>query len=390
MSLSSPRSSQVASRLEALARRLGPGEKLPRLSDLCRDLGASARTLDAALGQLEAQGLVERRHAVGVFCTQAVRERRRSLRLAVVCSPECFHSAGHSPLWDQLLGLLRERAARDGVEFDCFFTRSRNASHEAFLSDELAGALQRGEFDGVLGLELPQSVAEEIMAHHVPLVSLFGKGNAVIGVDSSLQVRLGVGELVAHGARKLMLWQRITPHAPMTSLGMQSLLSVPFAEAVRSYEAQSQGTLSVADSMDVLNAPVEHPTQQGLRLAREVFGRERAFWPDGLLVADDLLARGALLGLQQMGVRVGRDVHVAVHANRHSPVLWGEAGLILVEVDPAELVEAMWSHLDRLLESGALAEETQQLVAPHLVASTLVLRLEAPTAMFSSAPALST
>lgn len=389
----SSRHSQVASRLEALARRLGPGAKLPRVSQLCAEFGVSARTLDAALRELEAAGLIERRHAVGIFCTERVKSRSRAPRLALICQPACFQSAEHSPVWDQLLGLLQERAAHDGLEFDCFFTRHAKYEGGETLPPMVQSALEHGELDGVLGLELPDTVAKSIMALHVPLVALFSYGHVSVGVDSGQQVALGVNELARRGARRLVLWQPITPHSVKASLLLQGLAREPFVAAMRAQglAVESSPWRSVADTVDVLNAPVEFTLEQGIRLAHETFSAPRSAWPDGLVITDDMMARGALLALRQLGVRVGRDVQLAVHTNRNSPVLLGEDDLIQIEIDPAELVETMWHHLNQLLEEGLPAEPLEVRCAPYLLPPSLSTpRFRARPSMFPGALAPTT
>ena len=72
--------------------------------------------------------------------------------------------------------------------------------------------------------------------------------------------------------------------------------------------------------------------------------------PDALIVADDLMTRGALRALAQRGLQPGRDVQIVSHANRGSDVLRGlESELSLIEFDPAAVVQAMFEALEALM-----------------------------------------
>ncbi|HVF85217.1 MAG TPA: substrate-binding domain-containing protein, partial [Abditibacteriaceae bacterium] len=94
---------------------------------------------------------------------------------------------------------------------------------------------------------------------------------------------------------------------------------------------------------------------QGLRAARETFGQKKSATsstrlPDGIVIDDDMMTRGALTYLGQHGIRVGEDVQIATHLNRGSDVLLGhEDELSLVEIDLAEMAQAMFETLETLM-----------------------------------------
>src|SRR5512134_3555627 len=50
-----------------------PGDKLPGEAELSKHLGISRPTLREAMGSLECQGVITRRHGVGTFVTAPVR-----------------------------------------------------------------------------------------------------------------------------------------------------------------------------------------------------------------------------------------------------------------------------------------------------------------------------
>jgi DNA-binding LacI/PurR family transcriptional regulator len=93
--------------------------------------------------------------------------------------------------------------------------------------------------------------------------------------------------------------------------------------------------------------------EQGYRAALGTWRLPRNEWPDGILVTDDLMMQGALGGMRECGVEVGRDVKVVSHANVGSPTLLGyEKDLTLLEVNPSEIVEVLFSTLDKAMNGG--------------------------------------
>jgi len=59
---------------------LGPGDRLPSESELAQHYGVSRMTVRQAVGQLEAEGLVVRRHGTGTFVSEHRPRRRRANR----------------------------------------------------------------------------------------------------------------------------------------------------------------------------------------------------------------------------------------------------------------------------------------------------------------------
>jgi DNA-binding LacI/PurR family transcriptional regulator len=95
--------------------------------------------------------------------------------------------------------------------------------------------------------------------------------------------------------------------------------------------------------------------EQGVRAARELLasrGRKalNASAPDGLVISDDMMTRGVLKVFRELRVVAGQDVRIATHSNRGSNVLAGhETELTAIEIDPAEIVQAMFDLLETLM-----------------------------------------
>jgi DNA-binding LacI/PurR family transcriptional regulator len=61
-----------------------------------------------------------------------------------------------------------------------------------------------------------------------------------------------------------------------------------------------------------------HPTAQGAGWEefREIWSASATEKPDGLLVADDVLFRGAATAIRELGIRVPEQLRVVTHANK--------------------------------------------------------------------------
>src|SRR4028119_1644011 len=85
---------QAYAQLSQMAYNLGPDARMPTFASLCEQTRVSKATLDAALGQLEAQGIVMRRHGAGIFVSSQL---RRSTALG--CGPRFSLEPNRRRLW---------------------------------------------------------------------------------------------------------------------------------------------------------------------------------------------------------------------------------------------------------------------------------------------------
>ncbi|GCE16885.1 substrate-binding domain-containing protein [Dictyobacter kobayashii] len=99
--------------------------------------------------------------------------------------------------------------------------------------------------------------------------------------------------------------------------------------------------------------------EQGYLLAKEVFGEFNPVKPDGIFISNDMMTDGALVALEELGVSIGKDIHIVTHANAGSPILFGRTkNMTVFEFDPAYIVQAMFSLLDKLMLDPALSDTT--------------------------------
>ena len=352
--------------ITALAHKLGPGARLPRVLEMARDFDVAPSTLNYALHEVEKRGLITRRRGSGVFVTDMATDQANQAHLALICRPTFFRAAGHSPLWDMLVQMIQERAAQSGVEFDCYFSREQTS--EFPLPDALAGAIEEGNIRGVLGVGLPEGAARWIMTRGVPVVNLFSVGHTTVMTDATSVIRLSVEALRKRGCRRIGLWMPLPPPEPLKPGDNlrhirtgQKALKESFLSALSSNGLAAHVELIDGNTDYLRRVPYQAPSivEQGLETAQRVFSRDKEGWPDGLIIADDTMTRGALVALRQMKVDIENDLHIASQANVGSPTLVGETNLILAEIDPEEIVNTMFSHMDELIHRAAndLGEE---------------------------------
>jgi DNA-binding LacI/PurR family transcriptional regulator len=108
--------------------------------------------------------------------------------------------------------------------------------------------------------------------------------------------------------------------------------------------------------------------EQGYYTALQVFDKKTAKGdkPEGIVIVDDLMTRGAIAAFQKMNLRLGTDIKIATHANKDSPALLGyESDLILLEMDVAELVDGLYEMLEARIE-GRPVPAAQLNVAPKV------------------------
>ena len=399
---------EIADRVLAIAREAGSAAKLPRVRDLATKLGASVVTVDRALTQLEARGFVERRHAKGIYVASAVDQQT----IGLVFGRNLF-LPGTSPFWNLLLQALTSAVAAAGHRSRCYFdvpTPAPGVLYERDLQDDL----DQHRLDAVLLANVKGSEASVVRRAGVPFVSFMGDthDHALVRPDYDALVTQGVAALADAGCRRIGVidvailvraaaaggddlfsvalrahglrgepawrfvqshWQPANPSEPFETFEEVGYRAVrqwlgaammdgagpdvrrrspdPAAAADRQVSRTGAGDPAGAGSASVRGQetgaqPVGRPLPDPLRITNRV---SRSL-PDGLLITDDMLTRGVLVGLHKAGLVAGRDVIIATLANRGSAALMGhEEELIRLELDPEAIARAMLDQLDRVL-----------------------------------------
>jgi DNA-binding LacI/PurR family transcriptional regulator len=362
---------ETCGQLEDLAHALGPDAKLPTVIQLRDRFGVSVATLNSALTALEAQRIIRRKHGVGIYVSPRIRQRT----VCLLCDPSFFRVSASSPFWNLLVDQVRQRAEAEREAFAFHFTANDPAAvfqdDAGPLQSGLANDIVNGRVDGILCVGVMSETMDWIERQQVPVVAFAGPGPYRVGIDSDAIVRLGVQGLADRGCRRVAFWSPVAPYrvgdpgAPVDPTQERV-----FADALASRDLRFDARLIERNENLASLQPfhTQSHREQGFNLAIRVFGPESDAdqRPDGIISTDDMLTQGALTALQRLGVRVGNDVQIATHANVGSPALLGwENDLIMIEVEPAEIVRQMFDSLERLM-NGEAPDETTCQVTPRL------------------------
>ena len=356
----------LSNHLAARARKLGPGARLPTMAQLALELGISVMTLNRALSELEAQGIVVRRQGSGTYVADDLTQSA----IALVYDRDVF-GPDASPFCALLLHEATRQASEHGEQFGLYLCAPDAATpvppdlEEAIKSRRLSGVLFAGESNPV--------ALRWLLDQKIPLVALSYAPVAPfrVRIDHPQTAYLGARELARRGCKRIALW---IPAG--VGIGPQSR-DEGFEELREFRRALDENALAYDPdlvfgldqlSAGVPEAPVQSNREQGRVAAQTLFGAPRASWPDGVVCLDDMMTQGALAEMKRLGVEVGRDVEMATHTNRGSQLLYGLGeNLILLQIDPARVAAAMSEMLEALLRGESLPAPVVS-VAPELVA----------------------
>jgi DNA-binding LacI/PurR family transcriptional regulator len=343
---------QACMQLSQMAYALGPDARMPTFANLCEQTRVSKATLDAALGQLEAQGIVTRRQGAGIFVSSGLKRG-----IALVCAPHFSAEPHLHSFWDLIVREARLRVA--GTQYDLTFHFSTNeadgASDGPLLHPSLVDDIVAGRVQGALMIGVPVQAVKWTSEQGIPVVEFAGKGPVSVNMDSADVARLGVDALVARGCRRLALWSEMWTEPGRDRRERSRVEAQAFRSALTAHGLELHDELLRPQEGEA----TERPSYEMARdWVIETFSAPRENWPDGLLITNDILARDVMPGLHKLGIVANRDIIIASHANTDSPVLWPyEEDLILVEYDSGEIVQTMFDQLETLLRGEKLQSQ---------------------------------
>lgn len=327
--------------LRNLARSLGAHAKLPTVREICKAMRISAVTAEAVLSGLEEQGVLTRRQGSGIFVSPRLYQKS----VGLVFGRQAF-APGASPFCGLLIDAARRRAESHNEVFSFYMdlplAQSSNASP---VHADLAAALEKGTLDGIL-LSARHSEEQEtwLRSRDVPVVSFAG---GVVPPIMPKNVYFDLKDLASKAARELVA--RGCRRIGMISAQKSGNQTFPAALASAGAECVAERYVFPLAESSISETP---RSMLGARSMQELLGADASI--DGVIVTDDMLATGAITACRGLGLTVGRDILIASHANRASPTLEAYAEqLVLVEVDPEEIVHAMFAMLESMMNGVA-------------------------------------
>jgi DNA-binding LacI/PurR family transcriptional regulator/DNA-binding transcriptional regulator YhcF (GntR family) len=363
------KNSQAAHQIKSMALQIGPNMKLPTLRELAETMSVSQNTVIDALDYLEARNVIYRKDRSGIYVSPRIHEKT----IALVVGATFYQSRKASPFWDNLLALLiQESPNRSNGENERFEVHIAvpSAKDGAHLPKNFVDDVEAGLVHGVIVVCLDDEAAFHwIDDHKIPMAAFGGAGWPRVHIDTLQFVRTSVDELVRQGCRRIAFWAPNpfeSPRTPEVIDSEDAMERTAFAEALAAHGAPFDPDLlcdnRLTDGRGLSNQ------QQGRELAERFIATAAGEQPDGIVIRNDMMTLGVASQFRESGIRIGRDVKIATHANVGSPILYGyDDVLTAVIFDPLEIVWSLYEMLDGQMESGEYA--SPKMVVPRLAAS---------------------
>ncbi len=343
----------VEARIRTLAQGLPGGTRLPTVRKLCAKHRLSSATMERLLHQLELEKVLVRRPGSGLYAGAGTAQKTVGLVIGKnIFTPE------YSPYWSQLL----QAAFRIAGERDlrCFsYMDVGDTSFEWAKHAQLERDITSGELDGILIVVEPEKATLEWLRDgSLPVVQLNGPRHVwSVCQDTDSTIEEAVGLLAKGGSKRVaLLGKTLDP------------FSRPFARALkrRDLPLDSRLTWAWSEWYDRIPSNSQEEFAARLVISRwETLGRVNAR-PDGIVIMDDTMARGAVRAFEAHGIVVGRDIRIAALGTQHSPVLADYANkLFLLLIDPEEQARMGFEMLEQLM-AGKQPESRIMLVRPHV------------------------
>lgn len=333
----------VIAEVTRMANKRGPGVKLPTAQQLAKQLGVTLTTLDRSLAKLESKGIIQRRQGSGIYASNHLLNKH----IGLVFGRNIFQM-GSSAFYLLLLQHCEKKAAMEQDQFSFYLAPPNKESHRggSAFNQDLADSLKQGKLDGLVLCEIDASEQEEwLKSQNIPAVALApSKLFSSVGINTKKLIDSCVETLAKQGCQSVGLLGILSRHVKL------------FEDAVAKYKMKIRQECVIHPD-DESDPPFDTHETLGREWMQRCLDRcgGADHLPDGIVITDDILARGAALKIKELGIRPGIDVKIASHANKGSLVLeYWQDSMILAEVDPKRVVETMFKMLDTLMSGDKL------------------------------------
>lgn len=272
------------------------GCRLPPERVLARDLKVSLPTLREALAILAMEGWVDRRHGSGNFIRQPQTSKNR-IGILIETDLACS-GASRGSLLAVALKLKRRLEAQDKPCRIYFGDRTPDDSDKRPLCPEFLADLPT----------LDRVVALHALLSDDWLLPLTEQGVAVIGGNSLFDVCLQIDREKWIGQALAHLAQRGAERIGLIYWGGNRPLN-PGATSYGDIFASAMARLGLPFDPQLVRSDL-HPSLDGAGWEefREIWLRDPAKRPDGLVVTDDVLLQGCLQAAADQEVCLGREL----------------------------------------------------------------------------------
>ncbi|MCC6580682.1 MAG: GntR family transcriptional regulator [Phycisphaeraceae bacterium] len=341
---------------------LEPGERLPSTQVLAKHWNTDVRTVHFAMLPLVRQGLLTRVSRVGTF----VRRREAKLsRIAIYMKGEQFGAMDgplHLALMAELQKLMRERDIQPDIWID-----PRPLDERHMVWPALEQAIQERRIHALIVPQASPDIMSWIPGLSVP-VAVFASGEDpfMVNLDNRQAAILGIQALRDQGCRSVSLMIGAKSRNALDPSGRTHALA-PFLQQFDLSAEEAQ--LVTRSEWMMYYGPIPGTATS---VDYEAFGYEafRRLWsmphrPDGLLLIDNVIAKGVIAAMLQLQVEPEQLKVVTTklaHVRLFSPV-----PITCILVDDRAIAEALLTQVEKQFngEPCQTIYVSPRMAAPH-------------------------
>jgi len=291
-----------------LSGKFAPGDRIPSLRNLAAAWGTNPSTVDAALAVLEKEGLLVRHHGKGTF----VQKRNEKLTCVGVYS----RTTNDAPFAHAVREMVKQELHSAGIEMDVWVD-SRPIDRHDTPWEPLVKAAEQRRIQAFIGVETDIPLLKWQQRLSVPSAFLGGLPSLpnCVNVDPKQMVEISLRELARQGCRSVGV---IAPVMDADRFAHPDGSHNAWLGALEHFTtvAVELGLVMKNEWMRLL---AHH--EPGVK-GQERFGYEEFLnlWsqpekPEGLLILNDVSARGALMAMCEKHVRVPEELKLVLQKN---------------------------------------------------------------------------
>lgn len=343
--------------LLGLARRIGPGGQLPTVRKLCEMLAASRSTMDRVLRTLESERVVNCIQGSGIYVSPLINQRK----IGIIFPGNISDPLRYSQFWRLLHSAAMRLAAKNGDELKTYFgCPAHNEDNLEPSTYSLLDDISSRRITGLITVGIgKKDQFEWLKSYGLPIVS-FGHSemsDASFCLNDSANIQTGLAALHDAGCKKVAL---VNHGSNIDSEDTADSSSKIFKDACKSlglfYSPDLKWSTRLLTQWESLE-------DAAASIIRQKWSSQEDN-PDGILFLDDTMAHGGMIALLESGIKLGPEVQVAAITHTGASLLRPFSKyLYRVEIDPAEIIEKMFSILGKLLQGMTLADKNLLLEA---------------------------
>ncbi len=337
--------------LTGLARRLGPGGKLPTVRKLCEMLATSRSTMDRVLRTLESERIVNCIQGSGIYVSPHINQRK----IGIIFPGNISDPLRYSQFWRLLHSSALRLATKNGDDLKTYF--GCPAQNEELLEPSAYSLLDDIGCRRITGLITVgigrKDQFEWLKSYGLPIVS-FGHSelsDASLCLNNPANIQTGLRALRDAGCKKVAL---VHLGSNIDSRSEADPTSKVFKDACESlgliYSPDLRWTPSLLTNWETLEDAAASIIRKKWSSPEEK--------PEGVFFLDDTMAHGGMIAFLELGVKLGSEVKIAAMNHKGASLLRPFSKyLYSVEIDPAEIIEKIFSILGKLLQGMTLADK---------------------------------